>query len=78
MSGVYLVDGKNKKKHLTARYRDPAHPTSGMHCLCSGTRGVAGGQTLYLNATFAAPPDDVTSVDVAIPHVGTFKDVAIG
>lgn len=77
VSGVYLVDGKNKKKHLPATYRDPAHPTSGMHCLCTRTRGVAGGQTFFLNATFAAPPDDVTSVDVTIPHVGTFKNVAI-
>lgn len=77
VSGVYLVDGKNKKKHLPATYRDPAHPGTGTHCLCTNTRGVAGGQTFYLNATFAAPPDDITSVDVTIPHVGTFKDVPI-
>ncbi|MPY80353.1 MAG: hypothetical protein GEV04_18215 [Actinophytocola sp.] len=78
VSGVYLVDGKNKKKHLPVRYRDPTNPKAGLVCLCSRARlGVAGGQTGYLNATFAAPPEDVTSVDVHIPHVGTFKDVPI-
>jgi hypothetical protein len=29
------------------------------------------------SATFAAPPPDVTAVDVYIPHAGTFKNVPI-
>jgi hypothetical protein len=71
VSGIYLVDTANKKRYPAAR------DTNG-RCVCSNTRvGVSPGQSMTLFATFAAPPTDVKSVDVAIPHVGAFPGVPL-
>lgn len=72
VSGVYLVDGKHKKKYL------PAH--MGQECLCSTHLDevkVAPGQTLYLYATYAAPPTDVASVNVTFGKLGTITGVPV-
>lgn len=72
ISGIYLVDGENKKTYLPASY--------GGECVCSSwlqTQGVAPGQTQHLSATYGAPPAEVNSVNIKVPHVGTFRDIKI-
>lgn len=72
VSGVYLVDGQNKKKYLPAR--------AGDECICSSRlhqHGVGAGHTQYLYATYGAPEDGVRSVDITFPHFGTLKDIKI-
>ena len=71
--GVYVVDEVNKKKYPVARDSD-------RRCLCS--TGLAGtfvgrGQTVVLSATLGAPPPDVRTVNVSIPHVATFAGVPL-
>ncbi len=70
---VYLLDRKNRKKYLVARDAQKA-------CLCSTKLGihVQPQQTIGLYATFGAPPDDVTAVDVYVPQVEAFEDVPLG
>ena len=49
-------------------------------CVCSNDLSAAFVQEdapVNLQATLAAPPDDVTTVDVVVPNVKTFTDVAI-
>lgn len=71
--GIQLVDGKNAKLYLVA--------SDGQgHCLC--TQGLTGvvlkdGASSIISATFAAPPADVTTVDVVVPSFGTVKDVPV-
>jgi hypothetical protein len=71
--GIQLVDGKNAKLYLVA--------SDGRgQCLCS--RGLSGvflgeGAPVLISATFAAPPADVTSVDVRLPSFGTVKGVPV-
>ena len=71
--GLQLVDGKNAKLYLVA--------SDGKgQCLCS--RGLAGvflrdDLPVLISATFAAPPADVTQVDVRIPGFGTVKNVPV-
>lgn len=72
-NGLYLIDTKNKKKHLVAA-------DAGGGCVCSTNLSatfVRAGQSVVLSATFAAPPPDVTAVDVFVPNVGTFRNVPI-
>lgn len=71
--GIRLIDGKNAKLYLVAS--DGAG-----HCVC--TRGLStatlkGGDTIILSATFAAPPPDVTTVDVVLSGFGTVRDVPV-
>jgi hypothetical protein len=71
--GLSLVDVKNSKLYLVAS--DGAG-----NCLCS--RGLAGvflskDLPVIMSATFAAPPADVTTVDMRIPTFGTVKDVPV-
>jgi hypothetical protein len=71
--GVYAVDTANSKRYLPAR--DPEG-----NCVCSANGNsvfLAAGDTTAFQATFKAPPDAVGSVDVNIPHVGLFSNVAI-
>ncbi|MFI6817836.1 hypothetical protein ACIBG7_35965 [Nonomuraea sp. NPDC050328] len=71
--GLYLVDKKNAKKHLVAKDVQGA-------CACTAnTESVAinTGQKVVFTASFAAPPEDVTKVDVYIPLAGTFADVPL-
>lgn len=72
VSGVYLVDGKNKKKYEPAVF--------GQNCMCSANldeRQAGPGQTIYLNATYAAPPEDVTTMDVNFPNFGTLTKIPV-
>ncbi|MEE6261536.1 hypothetical protein [Plantactinospora sonchi] len=70
---VYLLDRKNRKKYLVARDAQKV-------CLCSTKLGlhVQPQQTIGLYATFGAPPDDVTVVDVYVPQVEAFENVPLG
>lgn len=73
VNGVYLIDGKNKKKHIVAS-------DSNKRCVCTSNLSatfVKPGQSVVLSATFAAPPRDVNAIDVHIPHAGTFRNVPI-
>jgi hypothetical protein len=73
VNGVYLLDTKNNKRHLVAT-------DSNGRCVCSSNLAatfVQTGQTVVLSATFAAPPGDVGSVHVHVPHAGTFRDVPV-
>ncbi len=71
--GIQLVDGKHAKVYLVAS------DGQGI-CLCS--RGLNGafapkGRPFIVSATFAAPPSDVTAVDVRIPTFGTVRNVPV-
>ncbi|MEQ4303558.1 hypothetical protein ABNF97_19600 [Plantactinospora sp. B6F1] len=73
-SGVYLLDRKNRKQYLVARNANQQY-------LASADLGgvfVEPGQAVDLFATFAAPPEDVPSVDVVIPRVPVFENVPLG
>lgn len=71
--GIQLIDGKHAKAYLVAS-------DGNGQCLCSrGLENVfvfAGAQTI-ISATFAAPPADVTQVDVRIPVFGTVSRVPV-
>ena len=72
-SGVVLTDLAQKKRYFVAA-------DSAGACVCttdlSGTFPDAG-DTVELTATYAAPPTSTTTVDVSVPKLGTFRDVAI-
>lgn len=71
--GLQLVDGKNAKLYLVA--------SDGQgQCLCSRnlqTMFLQEGIPVLISATFAAPPADVTAVDVRIPAFGTVRNVPV-
>ena len=71
--GLQLVDGKNAKLYLVA--------SDGKgQCLCSRSLSssfLSESAPLLISATFAAPPADVTQVDVRIPAFGTVKNVPV-
>lgn len=70
VSGVTLRDSAGKKRYSPASY--------GGECYCTfDAFPVSNGQTMYLSATYAAPPAGSKSVDVSIPAVGTFADVPV-
>lgn len=74
LDGVYLVDGKNRKKYLVGRDADNL-------CTCDTELSdafVTSKAPVTLSAVFGAPPDDVRAVDVFVPRFGTFKDVPLG
>ena len=71
--GLSLVDVKNSKLYLVAS--DGAGT-----CLCSrGLSGVFLSRNLpaIFSATFAAPPADITTVDMRIPTFGTVRNVPV-
>ncbi|HEY3682281.1 MAG TPA: hypothetical protein VGL93_04545 [Streptosporangiaceae bacterium] len=73
LSGITLVDGANKKRHLTAT-------DSRGGCVCSQDLSavfVKTGQTVAFTATFGAPPANTKKVDVQIPRVPVFHDIPI-
>jgi hypothetical protein len=72
VNGVYLVDPAHSKKYPTAT-------DSADDCVCSSTQGVdiVPTQTSEFSATFAAPPADVTTVDVYVPGAGTVENVPV-
>jgi hypothetical protein len=72
-SDVSLVDSKHGKRYLVVR-------DSQGSCLCTdfvGGLGVPRGAVGVLDAYFAAPPADVTTVDVVVNKVGTFSAVPV-
>jgi hypothetical protein len=73
VDGVKLVDTENSKLYLVAS--DGAG-----NCVCTNTFSGASaqaGEVVTMSATFAAPPEDVTSVSVTVPTFGTFTDVPV-
>ncbi len=71
--GVALIDPNGRKKYLVAR------EATG-RCVCSNDLGAAfvkQDAPINLQATLAAPPDTVTTVDVVVPNVKTFTSVPI-
>jgi hypothetical protein len=73
LDGISLVDTKNRKRYLVGRDENGV-------CVCDSnlSSGFANADApLLLSATYAAPPADVRTMDVVIPHFGTFKDVPI-
>lgn len=77
-----LVDRKNRKRYLVARV-DPNTTLDGRDSQYLASSGlskvfVKPGQSIALYATFGAPPDDVTAVDVVIPQVPVFENVPLG
>ncbi|GAA3762097.1 hypothetical protein GCM10022225_54780 [Plantactinospora mayteni] len=73
-SGVYLVDRKNRKQYLVARNANQQYLASAD----LGAVFVEPRQAVDLFATFGAPPDDVSSVDVVIPRIPVFENVPLG
>ncbi len=73
MAAVELVDSANGRVHRVAR------DASG-GCVCSDPDPalvLRPGDTVELSATFAAPPEDVGTMDVRVPLAGTFTGVRV-
>ena len=75
VANVSLIDPVNAKRYRVARNGTGADAT----CVCSGTQGqfLEAGQASSLYAVFAAPPPEVTKVDVEMPMVGVIADVPL-
>ncbi|MEU6712892.1 hypothetical protein ABZ897_15540 [Nonomuraea sp. NPDC046802] len=75
VSNVSLIDPVNAKRYRVARNGTG----SDSQCVCSGTQGqfLESGQASTLYAVFAAPPADVTKINVEMPMIGMFTDVPI-
>ena len=74
VDGIYLIDPRHAQKYLVARDADN-------RCICDvdlSDSGFAKQRPLNLSATYGAPAADVQSVDVFVPHFGTFSDVPLG
>ncbi|ASU84892.1 hypothetical protein CDO52_20720 [Nocardiopsis gilva YIM 90087] len=73
VSGVKLIDPDNGKVHL------PATDSNG-DCVCSsysGSMSFEPDDSVLYSATYGAPPEDVKTMDVSIPNVGTLTDVPL-
>ncbi|MBB4916602.1 hypothetical protein [Streptosporangium saharense] len=74
VAGIGLVDPVNGKRYVVARTGDYPKVT----CLCSDYDVFTEpDEVLPLNATFAAPPPDVTKINVDLKVLGVFADVPI-
>ena len=73
LDAVYLVDGQNRKKYLVARDSE-GHPLTDTNL---SANFIDPGQFVTLSATLAAPPAEVTEVDVFIPQFGSLPSVPI-
>lgn len=75
VSGVSLIDPVNAKRYRVARNGTG----SDAQCVCSDTQGnfLKKGQTVTLYALFAAPPADVTKINIEMPMIGVLTDVPI-
>lgn len=75
VSGVSLIDPVNAKRYRVARNGTDDKAT----CVCSNTNGLFldKDESASLYAVFAAPPADVTRINVEMPSVGVFNDVPI-
>lgn len=73
LDGISLIDTENRQRYLVARDSEGV-------CVCDGALGsrfIEAGAPVLMSATFGAPPEDVSSVDLVIPQFGTFKDVPL-
>jgi hypothetical protein len=71
VTGVYLIDGVNKKRHLVVRDSDGK-------CICTDTLSnvdAKGSVTVW--AKFPAPPDDVKQVTVVVPTFLPLENVPV-
>ncbi|MFD1542004.1 hypothetical protein [Nonomuraea guangzhouensis] len=75
VSAVSLIDPVNAKRYRVARNGTGEDAK----CVCSGTQGqfLEPGDASTLYAVFAAPPPDVTKINVEMPMMGVFTDVPI-
>ncbi|GAA4184778.1 hypothetical protein GCM10022252_14180 [Streptosporangium oxazolinicum] len=74
VAGVSLVDPVNGKRYAVARTAKQPRPS----CLCSEYDVFTEpGEVLPLHASFAAPPPDVTKINVDLKVLGVFSDVPI-
>ncbi|WP_433438014.1 hypothetical protein [Nonomuraea sp. CA-141351] len=75
VSAVSLIDPVNAKRYRVARNGTGEDA----QCVCSGTQGqfLESGQTSTVYAVFAAPPADVTKINIEMPMIGVFTDVPI-
>ncbi|MEV4804917.1 hypothetical protein AB0K18_33375 [Nonomuraea sp. NPDC049421] len=75
VSNVSLIDPVNAKRYRVAR--NGTSEDAG--CVCSGTQGqfLESGDASTLYAVFAAPPPDVTKINVEMPMIGVLSDVPI-
>ncbi|MEU1384470.1 MULTISPECIES: lipoprotein [unclassified Nonomuraea] len=75
VSNVSLIDPVNAKRYRVARNGTGADAT----CVCSGTQGqfLEAGKSSTLYAVFAAPPPEVTKVNVEMPMLGVLTDVPL-
>ncbi|NUW30046.1 hypothetical protein HTZ77_01165 [Nonomuraea sp. SMC257] len=75
VSAVSLIDPVNAKRYRVARNGTNADS----ECVCSKTQGqfLENGATSSLYAVFAAPPADVTKINVEMPMIGVLTDVPI-
>jgi hypothetical protein len=72
VDGVRLVDPVAKKAYLPA-------VTADGQCVCSPDDGATGEirSSVWVTVTFAAPPAELTTINVTVPTFGTFTDVPI-
>ncbi|WP_219469945.1 hypothetical protein [Nonomuraea rhizosphaerae] len=75
VSAVSLIDPVNAKRYRVARNGTG----DSAECVCSDTQGqfLDKGDAATLYAVFAAPPPDVTKINVEMPMMGVFTDVPI-
>jgi hypothetical protein len=72
-SGGVLTDVAGKKRYLVAADSSNA-------CVCTvnlSSAFVDAGQTIELNATYAAPPASTAKLDVSIASLGNFRDLPV-
>ncbi|GGT03537.1 hypothetical protein ACFFV7_10475 [Nonomuraea spiralis] len=75
VANVSLIDPVNAKRYRVAR--NGTGPDA--KCVCSGTQGqfLEAGNASTLYAVFAAPPPEVTKVNVEMPMMGVLSDVPL-
>lgn len=72
-SGVVLTDLAGKKRYLVAA-------DSGNACVCTvqlSSTFIGAGQSVELDATYAAPPASTTRLDASVKSLGTFRDLPV-
>lgn len=73
VDGAYLLDTQNRLRYL------PARDSEG-HCVCTYAPSsvfVRPAASVSFDSVFKALPDGVTTIDVVIPHAGTFRSVPV-
>ncbi|GGO69529.1 hypothetical protein [Nonomuraea cavernae] len=75
VAAVSLIDPVNAKRYRVARNGSGSEAK----CVCSGTQGqfLKDGEASTLYAVFAAPPADITKINIEMPMLGVLTDVPI-